>query len=111
AVRFQNAKELERDIRKHLPERLRHIAFRVDLAAQDTRPVNPLAEGSKRIHIYNPSTGEVSPSPLRDLLKNIPPKVAHCRVFALSHVYDRQLSEATERALNVAGEEFVSTNI
>jgi hypothetical protein len=111
AVRFQNAKELERDIRKHLPERLRHVDFRVDLAAQDTRPVNPLAEGSKRIHIYNPSTGEVSPSPLRDLLKNIPPKVAHCRVFALSHAYDRQLSEATERALNVAGEEFVSTNI
>lgn len=111
AVRFQNPEELERAIRKHLPERLRRIEFRVDLAAQDTRPVNPLAEGSKRIHIFNPSTGEVSPSPLRDLLKNIPPKVAHCRVFALSHAYDRQLSVATERALNVAGEDFVSTNI
>ncbi len=110
-LRFQNAKELERDIRKYLPERLRHIPFRVDLAAQDTRPENPLAEGSKRIHIFNPSTGEVSPSPLRDLFKNIPPKVAHCRVFALSHAYDRQLSVATERALNVAGEDFVSTNI
>jgi hypothetical protein len=111
AVRFQNAQELERDIRKHLPETLRHVDFRVDLAAQDTRPVNPLAEGSKRIHIYNPSTGEVSPSPLRELLKNIPPKVAHCRVFALNHDHDRQLSVATERALNVGGEEFVSTNI
>jgi hypothetical protein len=83
----------------------------VDLAAQDTRPVNPLAEGSKRIHIFNPSTGEVSPSPLRALFKNIPPKVAQCRVFALSHAYDRQLSAATEKALNVGGEEFVSTNI
>jgi len=111
AVRFQNVHELERDIRKHLPERLRHLDFRVDLAAQDTRPLNPLAEGSKRIHIFNPSTGEVSPSPLRDLLKNIPPKVAHCRVFALNHDHDRQLSAATEKALNVGGEEFVSTNI
>ena len=73
--------------------------------------MNPLAEGSKRIHIYNPSTGEVSPSPLRDLFKNIPPKVAHCRVFALSHAHDRQPSTATEKALNVGGEEFVSTNI
>ncbi|MBW8056556.1 MAG: HD domain-containing protein [candidate division NC10 bacterium] len=111
AVRFQSAEELERDIRKHLPEGLRHIPFRVDLAAQDTRPVNPLAEGSKRIHIFNPSTGEVSPSPLRALFKNIPPKVAHCRVFALNHTHDRQLSVATERALNVGGEDFVSTNI
>jgi len=111
AVRFQSAEELERAIRKHLHERLRHIPFRVDLAAQDTRPVNPLAEGSKRIHIFNPSTGEVSPSPLRALFKNIPPKVAHCRVFALNHAYDRQLSAATEKALNVGGEEFVSTNI
>ena len=111
AVRFQSAEELERAIRKNLHERLRHIPFRVDLAAQDTRPVNPLAEGSKRIHIFNPSTGEASPSPLRDLFKNIPPKVAHCRVFALSHAHDRQLSTATEKALNVGGEEFVSTNI
>ncbi|MFQ5881435.1 MAG: HD domain-containing protein [Candidatus Methylomirabilales bacterium] len=111
AVRFQSAEELERAVRKYLPERLRHIPFRVDLAAQDTRPVNPLAEGSKRIHIFNPSTGEVSPRPLRELFKNIPPKVAHCRVFALSHAYDRQLSAAMERALNVSGEEFVSTNI
>jgi hypothetical protein len=111
AVRFQSAEELERAIRKHLHERLRHVPFRVDLAAQDTRPVNPLAEGSKRIHIFNPSTGEVSPSPLRALFKNIPPKVAQCRVFALSHAYDRQLSAATEKALNVGGEEFVSTNI
>jgi len=37
--------------------------------------------------------------------------VAQCRVFALSHAYDRQLSAATEKALNVGGEEFVSTNI
>lgn len=111
AVRFQSAEELEREIRKHLPESLRHIPFRVDLAAQDTRPVNPLAEGTKRIHIFNPATGEVSPSPLRALFKNIPPKVAHCRVFALNHAHDRQLSVATERALNVGGEDFVSTNI
>jgi len=111
AVRFENAEELERAVRKQLPERLRHIPFRVDLAAQDTRPVNPLAEGSKRIHIFNPSTGDVSPSPLRELFKNIPPKVAHCRVFALSHAHDRQLSVATARALNVGGEEIVSTNI
>jgi hypothetical protein len=111
AVRFQTPGELERAIRKHLPERLRHVPFRVDLAAQDTRPVNPLAEGSKRIHLFNPSTGEVSPSPLRALFKNIPPKVAHCRVFALNHAHDRQFAAATERALNVGGEEFVSTNI
>ncbi|MFQ5658178.1 MAG: HD domain-containing protein [Candidatus Methylomirabilales bacterium] len=110
-VRFQSPEELERAIRKYLPEHLRQIPFRVDLAAQDTRPVNPLAEGSKRIHIFNPSTGEVSPSPLRELFKNIPPKVAHCRVFALSHDHDRQLSVGAERALNVTGEDFVSTNI
>ncbi|MFQ5839403.1 MAG: HD domain-containing protein [Candidatus Methylomirabilales bacterium] len=111
AVRFQTAEEMEREIQRHLPERLRTIPFRVDLAAQDTRPVNPLAEGAKRINIYNPSTGEVSPSPLRDLFKHIPPKVAHCRVFTLDHRYDRELAEAAERAINLDATETVQTNI
>lgn len=110
-VRFPPARELEGAIRKYLPERLRHLKFKVDLAEQDNRPVNPLAEGSKRIHIYNPSTGQTSPQPLQDLFRYTPPKVARCRVFALDHRYDKELSEAAEKALNVAGEEVVPTNI
>ncbi len=110
-VRFPPAGELEGTIRKYLPERIRHIKFKVDLAEQDNRPVNPLAEGSKRINIYNPSTGTISPQPLQELFRYTPPKVARCRVFALDHRYDKELSEAAEKALNVVGEETIPTNI
>jgi HD superfamily phosphohydrolase len=109
--RFRNADELKREIRRHLPSRLRDLPFEVDLATQDTRPLNPLAEGAKTVNVFNPATGEVSPSPLREFFQQIPPKVAHCRIFARNHRHDRALAEAAERALGGGGPEASTTNL
>jgi len=84
-----------RVIRRHLPKRLQNIEFKVDMAALDPRPINPLAEGSKKIFMYNPATGEVSPRPLKEMFRDIPPKVAHYRIF----VADRRARQGSHRRL------------
>jgi hypothetical protein len=109
--RFRDADELKREIRAHLPPRLRALPFEVDLATQDTRPLNPLAEGGKTVNVFNPATGEVSPSPLREFFRHIPPRVAHCRVFAPDHRHDRALAEAADRALGRGGPDAHETNL
>jgi len=98
-VGFARAAEYEAKIRKHLPPRLRRLAFRVDLAAQDPRPLNPMAQSGKRINIFNPATGQTSPAPLLEIYRFIPARVMHFRVFSLSHDYDEAFAAAAEKAL------------
>lgn len=108
---FWNPDTLKEAIRQQLPPRFRAMAFEVDMATQDPRPLNPLAEGGKTVHVYNPATGEVSPRPLRDFFKDVPAKVAHYRVFAPDHRHDRELAAAAERALRAGRPEAYETNL
>ncbi len=97
--KFWSAQDLEDAIRKHLPEPLRGIQFRVDMARQDPRPLNPWTEETKKILIYDPATGKASPSAVADLFRYIPAQVAHYRIFALDHSHDAELAAATAAAL------------
>jgi len=110
-VRFQTPKHLEEEIRRHLPGRLQGIEFKVDMAALDPRPINPLAEGSKKIFMYNPATGEVSPRPLKELFRDIPPKVAHYRIFIADRRHVKALTEASEKAMSGSAGEALPPNI
>jgi HD superfamily phosphohydrolase len=109
-IRFSRAEDYERQIRACLPAPLRTLPFRVDLATQDPRPLNPMAQSGKQINIFNPATGRTSLEPLQDLYRFIPARVVHFRVFALDHQHDGILTEAAERALNAAGGA-VTTNL
>jgi len=109
-VRFTDVEEYERQIRESLPENLKDMAFRVDLATQDPRPINPMAEGDKKINIYNPSTESISLEPINDIYRFIPARVMHFRVFSLDHRHDEVLTVAAEKALGALGE-VVTTNI
>jgi hypothetical protein len=90
---------LEEGIRERLPPALRALEFRVDLAAKDTRPLNPLNMGHKQIYVFDPSSNEVSTAALRDHFDYIPAKILHCRIFALDHHHDAALGEAAEAVL------------
>jgi len=104
-IRFSGEKDYEDEIRRHLPRGLRRKPFRVDLATQDPRPLNPITEENKRINVYNPATGITSPEPLVDLYRFIPARVVHFRVFALSHEHDEAMAAAAETALgSLAGQ-------
>ena len=109
--KFWSARDLEEAIRKHLPEPLRGIEFKVDMARQDPRPLNPWTEETKKILIYDPATGRASPSPVADLLRYVPAQVAHYRIFATDHSNDAELAAATQAALAGQNQEAFGTNL
>lgn len=96
-ISFQKPHQLEQAIRELLPAPIQKIPFRVDLAIQDPRPLNPMAESNKRINIYNPSTGLTSHEPLNEIFKYIPARVVLFRVFTLNHKHDAALAVAAEK--------------
>lgn len=102
--------ELEGKIRKRLTASLRHLEFRVDMASHDPRPLNPLVMGNRQIYIYNPSTKSIAREPLQDFFDYIPARVVQCRIFALNHEHDLELSRAAEKVLG-SGEESIKTNV
>jgi len=108
---FPTPGQLEEAIREQLPRRLRSRPFRVDLAAQDPRPLNPMAQSNKRINIYNPSTDSISPEPLKDIFRYIPARVVQFRVFALDHRHDAEIARAAERIFAPPVTESCVTNI
>jgi len=82
----------------------------VDLATQDPRPINPMAEDDKKINIFNPSTESISLEPINDIYRFIPARVTHFRVFSLDHQHDEALTAASEKVLGSIGD-IVTTNI
>lgn len=102
--------ELVKKIRKNLPEKLRNIEFRVDMASQDPRPVNPLMMGERQIYVFNPSTRKVEKEPLKDFFDYIPARVVQCRVFTLNHDHDTELTEIIDKVLGIQ-EDSVKTNV
>lgn len=96
---FPGAQNYEAKINAVLPAKLKALPFRVDVATQDPRPINPMAVPSKLINIFNPTTGQISSEPLAEIYRFIPARVRHFRVFALNHDHDEELSKAAEAAL------------
>jgi hypothetical protein len=98
-MRFSDAADYERQIREYLPRSLKNIAFRIDMAMQDPRPVNPMAQTEKSVNIFNPATGGISREPLKDIYRFIPARVVHFRIFALNHHHDNDITNAADRTL------------
>ncbi len=107
---FVGVQNYEARIRERLPSALKRLAFRVDVATQDPRPINPIAEPGKQINIFNPVTGRISSEPLTEIYRFIPARVRHFRVFALNHDHDEELAKAAEAALGNI-EKSIPTNI
>jgi hypothetical protein len=103
-TRFAPAPDYEEQIRSCLPGPLKKKPFRVDLATQDPRPVNPMAETDKRVNIFDPVTGMTSPEPLREIYRFIPARGVHLRAFSRNHDHDEILARAAEHVLCTAGE-------
>jgi hypothetical protein len=97
---FLDERTVHDRVRAFLPPKLKEFPYRIDMALQDPRPLNPLKMGDRQIYVYDGSTGRVAKEPLTEILKYLPGKVAQCRVFAASHEHDAELAMALERALN-----------
>jgi HD superfamily phosphohydrolase len=97
-TRELTGKEFEAAIRRALPPHLAGIAFRVDVASQDPRPVNPL-QGPKRIPLYDPVTERVADELLAGILDFVPAKAHLYRVYSVHREHERDLAEAASSAL------------
>ncbi len=97
--RFMEAEDVEKRVRELLPPSLKDFPFKIDMAQQDPRPLNPIGMQDRQIFVYDAATRTVSAEPLKELLKYLPGKVAQCRIFAMSHEHDQQLAGALEKAL------------
>jgi len=97
---FLNPDEVEKRVTSFLPPHLRDFPFKIDMALQDPRPLNPLKMGDRQIYVFDAATGSVSEEPLSEILKYLPGKVAQCRIFAMTHEHDATLATALKRALN-----------
>jgi len=97
---FLHSDEVEKRVKGFLPAHLRDIPFKIDMALQDPRPLNPLKMGDRQIYVFDGATGSVSEEPLTEILKYLPGKVAQCRIFAMTHEHDGALAVALKRALN-----------
>ena len=97
---FLHSDEVEKRVKSFLPTPLREIPFKIDMALQDPRPLNPLKMGDRQIYVFDGATGSVSEEPLTEILKYLPGKVAQCRIFAMTHEHDAALAVALKRALN-----------
>ncbi len=102
--------ELRKKIMKALPPKLKDIQFRVDMATQDPRPINPLMMGDRQIYVFNPSTRRVEKEPLKEFFDYIPARVVQCRVFTLNHDYDTELAEIIDRVLGIQ-EDSIKSNV
>lgn len=102
--------ELMKRIRKSLPQKIKDLKFRVDMASQDPRPINPLMMGERQIYVFNPSTRKVEKEPLKDFFDYIPARVVQCRVFTLNHDHDRELAEIVDKVLGIQ-EDSIKTNV
>jgi uncharacterized protein len=97
---FLEADEVEKRVRTFLPASLKSVPFKIDMALQDPRPLNPLKMGDRQIYVYDAASQKVSEEPLTEILKYLPGKVAQCRIFAMDHAHDAELATALKRALN-----------
>src|SRR5215475_1802313 len=50
---FLNSDEVEKRVKQFLPASLRDFPFRIDMAQQDPRPLNPLKMGDRQIYVFD----------------------------------------------------------
>ncbi len=96
---FMKVEEVEQRVKDLLPPGLRNFPFKIDMAQQDPRPLNPIGMKDRQIYVFDAAARSVSAEPLKELLKYLPGKVAQCRIFAMSHEHDQQLARALNEAL------------
>src|SRR5215469_6173309 len=56
---FMQAEDVEERVRELLPPELRHFPFKIDMAQQDPRPLNPIGMRDRQIYVYDAAAKNV----------------------------------------------------
>jgi HD superfamily phosphohydrolase len=99
---FSDAEALERRIRKHLPETLRDISFRVDIPRHVYRP-EALAPSADQNFLYDPATGKIHRLNERELFRRIAMSFRICRIYAENGLHKAELAVAMDQITGGVG--------
>lgn len=107
---FIDRATMEERIRRALPQPMRKLGFRVDMANQDPRPINLLNMGEFQIYVYDPATQTISKEALKEFFDYLPARIVQFRIFARDHHADAELARVAEKVLTSAGHS-IKTNV
>lgn len=96
-------------LRLKLPERLREMPLRVDIARHIHRPGSQRPSSGQNF-LFDPATESVRPLDAEELYRNIPESFRICRVYVQDHGADAELVAALESLL-AAGDSDDATNM
>ena len=94
--------QFARQLREHLPAKLRDVVFEVDVAAQESRAFNPMIETAD-ILFYEPLEDRYQQSRVLDLFRRLPVRMALFRIFAHEETHRRELIKAANEVLGLSG--------
>ena len=91
---------LESRIRRALPQSLKHLGFRIDMAHQDPRPINVLNMGGVQLFVYDPATKKTTKESLKKIFDYLPARMVQLRIFTRHHQADQILATVVEKILS-----------
>jgi HD superfamily phosphohydrolase len=100
---FTDPELVEKRVRAQLPASLRQLPFRADVARHYHRPMSPAA--LRQNFVYEPATGQVRPLADHEHFARLPISFSLCRLYALDHAYDSDLTHALDRLLQAGGDD------
>ncbi len=100
---FTDAELVERKVRSILPEALRGLTFRADVARHYHRPISSAA--AKQNFVNEPATGKVIPLSEHEQFTRLPVSLSLCRLYALDHEHDADLTSALDKLLQTRGDD------
>ena len=104
---LSNAGAFEAAIRAELPAELRDLPLRVDTARHVHRP-GAHAPAAGQNFLYDPATGRIRSLDDRELFRRIAISFRICRVYALDHRHNAELSAALDRLTGAGGTDDVT---
>ncbi|MEN6459736.1 MAG: HD domain-containing protein [Thermoguttaceae bacterium] len=99
---LSNAKAFEAAIRAELPSSLQDIPLRVDTARHVHRPGAQTAAAGQNF-LFDPASGKIRSLDDRELYRRIAISFRVCRVYALDHRHNEELSAALDRLTDAGG--------
>jgi len=106
---FSEPDLVECRVRDHLPDELRDIALRIDVAKHYHRPSGKRPAG-KQNYWFDPTTGESHELDDDELFRNLPTSFLIFRIYSRDHDHDRELAAALRKVAG-SGDSDTKTNM
>jgi HD superfamily phosphohydrolase len=105
---FSEPEVVEKRLRQRLPEEIRDVDLRVDMAKHYHRPSAKLPAGGQNF-VFDPGDGGLRELNDYELFRELPLSFAICRIYARDHSHDEPIQRALSSILGDAAD--VKTNM